>query len=118
MSEPQLAESPAATRGLALQEHYIAGAFRPSVSGATFESLNPATNDVLVRAAGPSLAQFGVTDALTNPQLTVYQNGSVIATNSAWASAVGAPTRVSAAAWSFGSGRRRSRYTEFVPFRP
>jgi 5-carboxymethyl-2-hydroxymuconic-semialdehyde dehydrogenase len=51
MSEPQLAESPAATRGLALQEHYIAGAFRPSVSGATFESLNPATNDLLVPAA-------------------------------------------------------------------
>jgi 5-carboxymethyl-2-hydroxymuconic-semialdehyde dehydrogenase len=51
MTEPQLAESPSATRDLALQEHYIAGAFRPSVSGATFESLNPATNDVLVHAA-------------------------------------------------------------------
>ena len=34
-----------------LQEHYIAGAFRASVSGETFESLNPATNEVLALAS-------------------------------------------------------------------
>jgi 5-carboxymethyl-2-hydroxymuconic-semialdehyde dehydrogenase len=34
-----------------VQEHYIAAAYRPSVSGATFESLNPATNQVLALAA-------------------------------------------------------------------
>ncbi len=36
---------------LGVQEHYIAGAFRPSESGATFETLNPATNEVLALAA-------------------------------------------------------------------
>ncbi len=34
-----------------VQEHYIEAAFRPSESGATFESLNPATNEVLALAA-------------------------------------------------------------------
>jgi 5-carboxymethyl-2-hydroxymuconic-semialdehyde dehydrogenase len=36
---------------LGLQPHYIDGRFRPSVSGATFETLNPATNEVLAIAA-------------------------------------------------------------------
>ena len=36
---------------LGLQEHYIDGRFFPSVSGAMFETLNPATNEVLARAA-------------------------------------------------------------------
>jgi 5-carboxymethyl-2-hydroxymuconic-semialdehyde dehydrogenase len=34
-----------------LQQHYIDGAFRPSGSGATFESVNPTTNEVLALAA-------------------------------------------------------------------
>jgi len=34
-----------------LQRHYIDGAFRPSAGGATFETLNPATNEVLGHAA-------------------------------------------------------------------
>src|SRR5215213_688351 len=41
----------AAPHGLGVQEHYIDGRFRPSVSGATFETLNPATNEVLAIAA-------------------------------------------------------------------
>jgi 5-carboxymethyl-2-hydroxymuconic-semialdehyde dehydrogenase len=36
---------------LGLQEHYIDGRFRPSASGATFETLNPTTNEVLAIAA-------------------------------------------------------------------
>src|SRR5215212_8452454 len=38
-------------RDLGLQEHYINGRFRPSISRATFETLNPATNAVLAHAA-------------------------------------------------------------------
>ena len=34
-----------------MQEHYVDGGFRTSVSGATFETLNPTTNDVLAIAA-------------------------------------------------------------------
>ena len=40
---------------------------------------------VLVRAAGPTLAAFGVDDALKNPVLSVYQGDRLVATNNAWA---------------------------------
>ena len=42
---------PVAPTDLGLQEHYVGGRFRPSVSGAVFETLNPATNEVLALAA-------------------------------------------------------------------
>lgn len=42
---------------------------------------------VLVRAIGPTLAQFGVGDVLPSPQLTVFQSGRVLATNDGWATA-------------------------------
>ena len=46
---------------------------------------------VLVRAVGPGLAQFGVTGALPNPVLTVFdQNGNSVATNSGWQNAANA----------------------------
>lgn len=40
---------------------------------------------VLVRAVGPTLAAFGVNDALANPVLSVYQGEQLVATNRAWA---------------------------------
>ncbi|HEY1764913.1 MAG TPA: hypothetical protein VGF85_08300 [Opitutaceae bacterium] len=39
---------------------------------------------VLVRGVGPSLVPFGVTDAVNNPQVTVYSGSNVQATLSAW----------------------------------
>jgi hypothetical protein len=40
---------------------------------------------VVVRALGPSLASFGVSGALSDPVLTIYDStGSVIATNDNW----------------------------------
>lgn len=40
---------------------------------------------VLIRGIGPTLAQFGVTGALDDPYLTLYDNqGNVIATNNDW----------------------------------
>ncbi len=46
-----------------------------------------ASRTVLVRAVGPTLAQFGISDALSAPQLVVFQNGTAIVTNEAWAAA-------------------------------
>lgn len=46
--------------------------------------------DVLVRAAGPALGAFGLTDFLPDPQLEVYRESSRIATNDNWTPAVGA----------------------------
>jgi len=39
---------------------------------------------VIIRAIGPSLTQFGVPDALANPQLELHDANSVIARNDDW----------------------------------
>lgn len=39
---------------------------------------------ILVRAIGPTLAAFGVTDSLARPVLSVYQGERLVATNSGW----------------------------------
>jgi hypothetical protein len=48
---------------------------------------------VLVRAIGPSLAQFGVANTAANPVLTVLKGGSTRGTNSGWG---GTPALVTA----------------------
>lgn len=42
------------------------------------------TKRVLIRALGPTLANFGVTGVLTDPQLTLFSGQTVIATNDNW----------------------------------
>ena len=44
-----------------------------------------ANRNVLIRAAGPTLAMFGVEDALPNVVLSVYQAERLIGTNDGWA---------------------------------
>lgn len=39
---------------------------------------------LLVRAAGPALRAFGVSDAATTPQLEVYQGSTLLAANTGW----------------------------------
>jgi hypothetical protein len=54
------------------------------------------TEQLLVRAVGPGLAQFGVTGALANPVLTIYDaNQNTIATNSGWGGAAALATAFS-----------------------
>lgn len=48
------------------------------------------SRDVLVRAAGPALGAFGLTDFLPDPQLEVYRESVRIAANDNWTNAVGA----------------------------
>lgn len=55
------------------------------VSGFVISGASPRT--VLVRAIGPTLAAFGVKDALVNPVLSVFQGEQVVAVNSAWSGA-------------------------------
>ena len=51
MATPNTAAPLPVLGGLGFQQHYIDGRFRSSASGATFETLNPATNAVLAVAA-------------------------------------------------------------------
>jgi phosphodiesterase/alkaline phosphatase D-like protein len=46
-----------------------------------------ASRNVLVRAVGPTLAAFGVADAIQQPVLSVFQGERMISTNSGWAGA-------------------------------
>lgn len=53
--------------------------------------------NVLVRAIGPTLSAFGVSDALSRPILSVYQGERLIATNTGWATATATLSTRSAA---------------------
>jgi hypothetical protein len=46
----------------------------------------PAYKRMLIRAVGPTLAAFGVSNALLDPVLTVYSGQTIVATNDRWES--------------------------------
>jgi hypothetical protein len=57
-------------------EHVMIGGFIVQGSG---------PKRVIIRAIGPELTQFGITDALANPRLELHNgNGALIATNNDW----------------------------------
>ena len=43
------------------------------------------TRNILLRAVGPALAPFGISDSLPDPVLTLYRDDHAIATNDDWA---------------------------------
>ncbi len=50
----------------------------------------PDGQHVLIRAIGPTLTQYDISNALANPRLTVFSNGSAIAGNEDWGDAANA----------------------------
>lgn len=62
------------------------GPYAPLTAG--FVIVGPAARNVLIRGVGPALAQFGVTNALADPSLTVFREASgasaAIALNDNW----------------------------------
>ncbi|MSU48988.1 MAG: hypothetical protein EXS37_07875 [Opitutus sp.] len=74
---------------------------------------------LLIRAAGPALGKFGVTDALADPVITLYRGGSVIATNDDWGTAANAAQVVTAAtatgAFAFDAGSRDAALLTTLP---
>lgn len=62
---------------------------------------------ILVRAAGPSLAQFSVGNVITNPRLQVFRDAAVLAENDDWGGGSGLSAAfVQAGAFSFPVGSR------------
>ncbi|MBL9195291.1 MAG: immunoglobulin domain-containing protein [Opitutaceae bacterium] len=53
--------------------------------------------DLLIRGVGPTLATFGVGNALAAPKLDLYSNGTVIASNTRWSTALN-PAEIAAGA--------------------
>jgi sugar lactone lactonase YvrE len=61
------------------------------------------TETLLIRAAGPSLAGFGVANTLARPVLTVFDsNGDVVASNTGWGSSTN-PAQIASVAASVGA---------------
>ena len=57
------------------------------IGGFTVASTEPTRpRTILVRAVGPTLAAFGVDNALSAPRLTVFAGATAIGTNSGWSS--------------------------------
>lgn len=54
------------------------------ITGFVIEGETP--RSVVIRALGPTLARFGVTNALANPRLEIYRGAEKIAENDDWAS--------------------------------
>jgi hypothetical protein len=69
------------TRGFVqIGEHVMIGGFIVQGSG---------LKSVIIRAIGPELTQFGITDALANPKLELYNGaGVLIASNDNWQSTI------------------------------
>ena len=57
---------------------------------------------LLVRAVGPTLTGYGVTDALTDPQLTLYSGSTALGMNDNWSAATNA-AEITAAASTVGA---------------
>ena len=53
-------------------------------------TITDAPKTLLIRAAGPALAPFGVTGTLARPTLTLYRGMQILATNTGWATAANA----------------------------
>ena len=58
---------------------------QPAIQG--FVVSAGAARRVLVRAIGPSLAQFGVTNPVANPTLTIFKGANQIGANNGWGGA-------------------------------
>lgn len=90
----------------------------PAIAG--FSIQGAAAKRVLVRAAGPALAAFGVGGSMANPRLEIRNSsGAVVASNDDWqsqpdASAV-ATAAVSAGAFAFAAGSKDSALVLSLP---
>ena len=58
---------------------------QPAIQGFVVSGSSP--RRVLVRVIGPSLAQFGVTNPMANPALTIFKGANQIGANSGWGGA-------------------------------
>lgn len=61
--------------------------------------------EVLIRGAGPALTGFGVSSALVDPKIELYQGGSKLAENNDWTAAEAA-VHTAAGAFAFTSGSK------------
>lgn len=71
------------------------------------------TESVLLRAAGPSLTEYGVTSAMTDPRLELYQGSARIAENNDWSSSLALTFR-DVGAFSFPPGSKDAALEQVI----
>jgi hypothetical protein len=71
------------------------------------------SRNVLVRAAGPALASFGLTTAMTDPRLELYNGTTMVFENNDWPAAL-ADTFNSVGAFAFTAGSRDAAFVQAV----
>ena len=73
-----------------------------------------ATKPLLVRAVGTSLSQFGVTEALPDPKLTLFQDTTTYSSNDNWSAAL-TGVFTAAGAFSLTSSLDAAAYSAATP---
>jgi hypothetical protein len=68
---------------------------------AGFVLSGPGTRRLLLRAIGPTLSSFGVTDAIPDPKITLYSGETVVETNDNWSNTGGTIAAASSGAGAF-----------------
>jgi len=88
-----------------------------STTTAGFEISGTIPQEVLIRASGPGLQQFGLTGTLATPEITLYNSsGSVLATDSGWGGSAALQTAFAeTGAFAFASGSADSAILTSLP---
>ncbi|MCX6953865.1 MAG: immunoglobulin domain-containing protein, partial [Verrucomicrobia bacterium] len=73
--------------------------------------VNGGSKEILVRAAGPALASFGLTAAMGDPRLELYRETAKVAENNDWPAAL-APTVLSLGAFPFPVASRDAAFLQ------
>jgi hypothetical protein len=81
---------------------------------AGFTLTGSGTRNLLIRAVGPKLIDFGVTGVLTDPKLEIYSGSTKVTENDNWASSLAA-TFSSVGAFGLTAGSKDSAITVSLP---
>ena len=73
--------------------------------------VNGGARNILVRAAGPALAEFGLPNAMTDPRLDLYNGTTVTFSNDNWPAAL-ADTFTSVSAFPFAAASRDAAFVQ------
>ena len=75
--------------------------------------VNGGSTNVLVRAAGPALAAFGLTSAMADPRLELYNGATMVFENNDWPATLNG-TFTSVGAFGFESGSRDAAFVQSI----
>jgi hypothetical protein len=73
--------------------------------------VNDGARDILVRAAGPALAAFGLASAMSDPRLNLFRGSTEVLSNNDWPASL-APTFQSVGAFPFTAGSRDAAFVQ------